>query len=249
MDLNGKTALITGGTKGIGAAAAIDLAKQGADVVINGRHEDNDAVEVRAGIEALGRRCEILTADCANPEECRQLIRRSLDLMGGLDVLIHAAGGPVPGPFLEYTPDQWNAAFDVHVHAVFHLCQEAIPHFQTKKESCIVLISSAAGKLGLKSNLAYAVVKGTLPHFARCLAYEFASDNIRVNCVAPGVIRTRFHQDMAPEQKKLNLENRIPLGREGTTEQVATLITELVKNDYITGETVSVDGGLTMRIA
>ena len=97
-------------------------------------------------------------------------------------------------------------------------------------------------------NLAYQVVKGALPQFARGLAYELADDNIRVNCVAPGVIRTNFHAAMTPEVKQHNIENRIPLHREGTPEQIATMIRELVCNDYATGETFTVDGGLTMRI-
>jgi NAD(P)-dependent dehydrogenase (short-subunit alcohol dehydrogenase family) len=93
------------------------------------------------------------------------------------------------------------------------------------------------------------VVKGALPQFARALAREFAADHIRVNCVAPGVIRTAFHAAMPPEAKKHNLENRIPLRCEGTADQVAGLIVHLITNDYITGETVAIDGGLTMRIA
>lgn len=99
------------------------------------------------------------------------------------------------------------------------------------------------------TNLAYQVAKGALPQFARALAREFANDNIRVNCVAPGVVRTAFHAAMTDEQRRLNLEQRIPLHREGTPAQVAELILTLVKNDYITGETMTIDGGLTMRIA
>jgi 3-oxoacyl-[acyl-carrier protein] reductase len=106
-----------------------------------------------------------------------------------------------------------------------------------------------AGIRGVPFNLAYQVVKGALPQFARALARELADDNIRVNCVAPGIIRTRFHENMTAEQKRHNLEHRIPLHREGTPEQVATLIAELSANDYVTGETFTIDGGLTMRIA
>jgi len=88
-----------------------------------------------------------------------------------------------------------------------------------------------------------------LPQFARALAREVADDNIRVNCVAPGIIRTRFHEAMTPQQKQHNLDHRVPLHREGTPEQVASLIAEVVTNDYLTGETFTIDGGLTMRIA
>lgn len=249
MELNGKIALITGGTKGIGAASAIDFAKQGADIALNGRNDDADAAKVKAEVQALGRRCEVLVGDCAKPEESRELISRTINAMGDLDILVHSAGKSEPGPFLDYSTESWMAAFDLHVHAIFHMCQEVIPHFQTKKESAIMLISSVAGIRGLNSSLLYAMVKGAIPQFTRCLAFEYAAYNIRVNCVAPGIIRTRFHDGMTPEQKKNNLENRIPLGIEGTPEQVATLITELVKNDLITGEIVSIDGGLTMRIA
>lgn len=117
------------------------------------------------------------------------------------------------------------------------------------KKGLIILISSAAGLRGLPTNLAYQVVKGALPQFIRALAREFAGDRIRVNGVAPGVIRTAFHARMTEEQKRTNLEKRIPLRSEGTAAQVADLIASLVTNDYITGETVTIDGGLTMRIA
>jgi NAD(P)-dependent dehydrogenase (short-subunit alcohol dehydrogenase family) len=149
----------------------------------------------------------------------------------------------------DLSPTDWTNAFDVHVHAIFHLCRAAIPLMRVKREGAIILISSTAGIRGVVTNVAYQVAKGALPQFARALAREFANDNIRVNCVAPGVIRTDFHKSMTPEQRRLNLEQRIPLHREGTPEQVAELIVTLVRNDYITGETMTIDGGLTMRIA
>ena len=149
----------------------------------------------------------------------------------------------------DITPEMWQSAFDVHVHAVFHLCRAVIPQMRARKEGAIILISSTAGLRGIVTNVAYQVAKGALPQFTRALAREFANDNIRINCVAPGVIRTRFHDTMSAEQKKLNLEQRIPLHREGTPEQVAEVILTLIRNDYITGETMTIDGGLTMRIA
>ncbi len=249
MELHGKAALITGGTRGIGAATALAFAKEGADVAITSRHLDDDAQRTKRAIEALGRRCEIITADCAAAADCTRLVEDAAAKFGRLDVLVHAAGGAVTGGLLEVTPEAWNAAFDVHVHAVYHLSRAAVPHMRRDKEGAIVLISSTAGKLGVMGNLAYQAVKGALPQFTRALARELAGDNIRVNCVAPGVIRTKFHENMSAEQKKLNLEQRIPLRREGTAEQVADVIVMLAKNDYITGDTVTIDGGLTSRIA
>jgi NAD(P)-dependent dehydrogenase (short-subunit alcohol dehydrogenase family) len=249
MDLKMKTALVTGGTKGIGAATAVALAKAGADVAIVGRHDDKDAAATKKEIEALGGRCEVVVADCAKPADATRCVNEAAKKLGSLDVLVHSAGGPVNGKLFEISPDDWYAAFDIHVHAIFHLCRAAIPLMKARKEGAIILVSSTAGLRAVHTNIAYQVVKGALPHFTRALAREFAEDNIRVNCVAPGVIRTRFHATMTEQQKKLNLEQRIPLHREGTPAQVASLITELVTNDYITGETFTIDGGLTMRIA
>ena len=246
--LSGSVALVTGGTKGIGAATAIALAGQGADVAIVGRRLNAEAKETRRRIEALGRKCLPIQADVALAPEATRCVEVTAKELGPIAVLVHSAGGPVNGGLLELTPESWHSAFDVHVHAIFHLCRAAIPAMRQMKRGAIILISSAAGIRGIKTNVAYQAVKGVLPQLTRALAYEFANDNIRVNCVAPGVIRTAFHAAMPAQVKRNNLENRIPLHREGTPEQVASLILELVTNEYITGETVSVDGGLTMRI-
>ena len=249
MQLHRKTALVTGGTRGIGAATALALAREGANVAISARHDDADAQRTKSEIEALGVHCAMIVADCGQPAQCERLVAQTVTALGGLDALVHAAGGAVPGGLFEVTPEAWNAAFEVHVHAVYHLSRAAVPHMRQGKEGAIILISSTAGKLGVMGNLAYQTVKGALPQFTRALARELANDNIRVNCVAPGVIRTKFHEHMSAEQKKLNLEQRIPLHREGTPEQVADAILMLVQNDYITGDTITIDGGLTSRIA
>ena len=249
MNLTGKIALVTGGTRGIGAATAIALAQEGADVGIVGRRVDEEAKRTRAAINTVGRRCEIIQADCGRPEEATGCVRETESALGPVDVLVHSAGGPVNGGLFDLTPEAWQGALDVHVTAVFHLCRAVIPAMRLKKEGAIILISSTAGIRGIVTNIAYQVAKGALPQFARALAREFANDNIRINCVAPGVVRTDFHKSMSEEQRRLNLEHRIPLHREGTPAQVAEVILMLVKNDYITGESVTIDGGLTMRIA
>jgi len=198
---------------------------------------------------AQAPRCLLISADVGSSDQATGCVRQAIDGLGGVDVLVHCAGGAVAGGLLELTPDAWHEAFNVHVHAIFHLCRAALPGMKAKREGAIILISSVAGLRSLTFNLAYQVVKGAVPHFARALARELGDDNIRVNCVAPGIIRTEFHAKMTPEQKRHNLEHRVPLHREGTPEQVASLIVELVTNDYITGETFCIDGGLTMRIA
>jgi NAD(P)-dependent dehydrogenase (short-subunit alcohol dehydrogenase family) len=249
MNLDQKACLITGGTLGIGAATAVALAEAGANVALAARNIDDEAKSLAKRIESLGRRCLLIAADVGRPEESDRCVDETADKLGSVDAVVHSAGGLVPGGILEVTPEEWMRAFDVHVHAIYHLCRRAIPLMQKKREGSIVLIASSAGRRGCPGNTAYQVVKGALPQFARALARDFAADNIRINVVAPGIIRTRFHAAMTEAMRKNNLENRIPLHREGTPDQVATLIRELVTNDYITGETFGIDGGLTMRIA
>lgn len=249
MDLKNKVALVTGGTKGIGAATAVLFAEQGADVAIVGRHDDEEAKKTKQAVESAGRKGLLIVADMAKPEDAVRCVRQTHAQLGGLDVLVHCAGGLVAGRLLEVTPEDWYAGFDVHVHAIYHLCRAAVPLMRNKKEGAIVLVSSVAGIRGLPVHIGYQVVKGAIAQFTRALACELADDHLRVNAVAPGIIRTAFHENMSPEQQKHNLEHRVPLHREGTPAQVAELIRELAVNDYVTGEIVTIDGGLTMRIA
>jgi len=190
----------------------------------------------------------MLQADMSSPAEVTWSVLETAAQMGSVDVLVHAAGGGVPGKLLEVTPEAWYRAFDVHVHAVFHLCRTAVPFMKKKAEGAIVLISSAAGARGCLGAIAYGVAKGALPQFARSLARELADDNIRVNAVSPGIIRTPFQDYLTPEQVENNVRNRIPLHREGKAEDLAEVITMLATNDFVTGETIAVDGGMAMRI-
>lgn len=248
MLLSNKRALITGGTRGIGAAVAIDLARQGCNVAINGRVADADSAEVERAVVAAGRKCVVLTADVAQAAEATQLVDRAAAALGGLDILVHSAGGPSWGTIEACPPEQWHATFDLHVHAAYYLCRQALPLLRASGEGAIVLVSSVAGIRGCPSAIAYGTVKAAVLHFTRMLARDLADDNIRVNCVVPGVIRTRFHDAMTPEAKAHNLAVRIPLHREGTPQQVAEAVRLLVTNDLVTGESVVVDGGLTMQV-
>lgn len=249
MRIQDRTALITGGTKGIGAATALALATEGANIALVARKNGDHVEAVRRQIDGLGRRCETIAADLSAPNEAERCVEETAKRLGPVDILVHAAGGPVPGNILEIDLAAWHEGMAVHLHAAMYLCRAVLPQMRERRNGAIVLIGSAAGLRGCPGNFAYQVMKGALPQFTRALARDFAADNIRVNCVAPGVIRTDFHNAMTDEQKRNNLENRIPLRREGTPEQVAELIKLVVTNEYITGETISIDGGLTMRIA
>lgn len=248
MDLTHKIALITGGTLGIGAATAKELVRRGADVALVARTLGEPAVTLQREIESLGRRCLLIAGDLSRAADCQRCVAETISHFGNLHVLIHNAGGPAPGKIEDLTAEQWDYALNLHVNACFHLCKAALPRMRQNKEGSIITVSSTAGVRGVPGAIAYATAKGALPQFTRSLARDVADDNIRVNCVAPGIIRTRFHADMPEERKQLNLQQRIPLHREGTPEQVADVIALLVTNDYLTGETVVIDGGLTSRI-
>lgn len=249
MELTGKVALVTGGTRGIGAAVALCLARGGANLAIVGRHDDAEAQQVRREVEALGRRCIVLARDMAVPEQATLCVQETAQALDGLCILVHCAGGPAPGSLLTVSAESWYRAFDVHVHAAFHLSRAAVPLMKAQGEGAIMLVSSVAGIRGCPGAIAYGVAKGAVLQMTRAMARDLADDNIRVNCVAPGIIRTRFHDGMTPSQKAHNLDHRIPLHREGKPADVAEVVMALITNEFITGESVVVDGGMSMRIA
>lgn len=249
MELAGKVCLITGGTSGIGAMTAAAFARRGAQIAVTGRNPREGALKIlRAAAAENGSEVLYIQADAGCAEDCARVVTETHSKWGRIDVLVHAAGAAVPGGFFEITEENWMRAFDVHVHAVLRLARAAVPHMVKGGEGAIILISSAAGHRGCLGAIAYGVVKGALPQFGRTLARELADCNIRVNCVSPGIIRTPFQDFLTPEQAENNVRSRIPLHREGNPEHVARAILELVENDFITGEDLVIDGGMTMRI-
>ena len=246
MEIRNKIAIVTGGTHGIGAESAIELAKNGASIALIARNKEDDSV--MNTIKDMGVACIMIAADLSNEEECLAAVKTVFNKMGRVDILVHSAGSAAPGGLLNGARDVWYQAFDIHIHAAFHLSRAAVPYMKKSGEGAIILISSAAGLRGVKNALAYAVVKGAIPQFSRALAFELSDDNISVNCVSPGVIRTRFQDHLTEEQVKNNIDKRIPLHREGAPNDVATAICMLISNKFITGENIVIDGGMTMRI-
>lgn len=246
MELKNKVALITGGSHGIGAETALFLAGKGASVCLVARDITNTPVTQH--LEKTGKPYHLIAADLSQEEECKRVIAETIQQFNAIHILVHCAGAAAPGGLLNGAREVWHKAFDIHVHAVLHLCIAAIPNMKKQGEGAVVLISSAAGLRGVKNALAYATVKGAIPQLARALAFELGEHNIRVNCVSPGIIRTRFQDYLTEEQVKNNLENRIPLHNEGTPKDVAEAISLLVENNFITGENLVIDGGMTMRI-
>ena len=248
IDLKGTTALVTGGTSGIGLATARALIARGANVVLNAR---SPRPEVLAALEteaaANKAACIFVAGDARSEDTARAVVAVAQQKFGRLDSVVHAAGGPAPGTILQIDTAAWLDAFSVHVHSTFHLFKAAHP-LLAREGGAVVLLSSVAALRGCPGTVAYQVVKAALIQMARALARDHAAENIRVNCVAPGIIRTPFHDAMSEEARNNNLNNRIPLKREGRPEDVASLILQLVENDFITGETMTIDGGMSMRM-
>jgi NAD(P)-dependent dehydrogenase (short-subunit alcohol dehydrogenase family) len=240
-----KLAVITGSTRGIGLGIARHLLEAGGKVVINGRTETEEASALLAKYGA--DKVTVDLCDVSVPSEAASLVERAARRFGRLDILVHAAGGPAPGKIIDLTPESWADAFAVHVHPVFHLFRAAHPYL-AKEGGAVVLVSSVAGLRGCPGTVAYQTVKGALIPLAKALAFDHAAEGIRVNVLAPGIIRTRFHDAMTETAKAHNLANRIPLRREGTVDDVASAALELIRNDFMTGEIVTVDGGMSMRI-
>lgn len=245
-DIANHAALITGGTRGIGAAIGTALARRGVRLVVNGRNTDE---EVEANLATLGglTDIEVVRGDAADPAVAAELVKRTIARFGRLDFAIAAAGGPAPGRITDLTTDAWMAAFDVHVHSVFHLFRAAHQALAERGGS-FLMVGSVAGRRGCPGTVAYQVVKGALPQFARALARDHGEEGIRVNVIEPGIIRTRFHRAMTAEAERDNLERRIPLRRFGQAEDVASAAVELLTNPFITGETLVIDGGMSMRM-
>jgi NAD(P)-dependent dehydrogenase (short-subunit alcohol dehydrogenase family) len=249
MDLRGKKALVTGASRGIGKATALALAQEGADVAVNYVTNAKSASEVAEQIKATGSKTLLSQADVGDRQQVEAMFRSIQQEWGGLDVLVNNAGGRCDGSLLELDEPAWQRALEVHLLGTARCCRLALPTMIERKEGVIVNIGSVAGLRGVKGIAAYATVKAAVMHLTRCLAMEVSQDNVRVNCVAPGIIDTDFHDITPAEAKSHAIDNRMMLNLLGKPEEVAQAVVSLVKNDYITGEVLVVDGGLTMRIA
>ena len=247
IDLADAVVVITGGTSGIGLATAGTARKMGARVVLNARSAPPpDNVELQELLSDRSR-CILVAGDMRDPQTSNRIVEEAMDTFGRIDAAVHSAGGEAPGTALSLAYGDWLDAFDVHVNSAFHFFRALHPHLRQSQGS-LTLLSSAAALRGCPGTIAYQTVKAALIQMARALARDHAAEGIRVNCVAPGIIRTPCQSKMTAEAKRNNLENRIPLRREGTPEQVASLIMQLITNDFITGETMVIDGGMSMRM-
>ena len=253
VELTGKIVIVTGGASGIGRAIASDSAAAGAEVIIA---DVNEAAAQQAAEEisaAAGQRVIALRTDVTDLESVRQMKETTLAQMGQIDVLVNNAGWDRFIPFLETTPDFWDKIINLNYKGVLNTCYAILPHMVERKTGCIVNIASDAGRAGSLGEAIYSGCKAGVIAFSKTLAREHARDNIRVNCIAPGITRTALFDDIVTTEfgdKVMGaIERAIPLGRRaGDPEEISPAAVFLASDAarYITGQVLSVNGGLTM---
>ncbi|MGP9813787.1 SDR family oxidoreductase [Rhodopseudomonas sp. NSM] len=237
-------ALITGGDSGIGRAVAIAYAREGADVLISYLNETEDAAELKALIEKEGRKAVLVAGDLQDPAHCQLVVKRAVDELGGLDILVNnAAHQAVFKDIGDISDEEWELTFRVNIHAMFYLTKAAVPHM--KPGSAIVNTASVNSDMPNPSLLAYATTKGAIQNFTAGLAQMLAEKGIRANAVAPGPIWTPLIPSTMPEDAVVNFGKNVPMKRAGQPVELATAYVMLAdpQSSYTSGTTVAVTGG------
>ncbi len=247
MEFTNKVALVTGGSRGIGRAAAIRLAEGGARIALAYAGNDAAAAEAKAAIEAVGSSAHLLKFDVADPQACQAAVEETVATLGGLHILVNNAGISIDGLILRYKPEDLKRVLDVDLASAFYLSKAATRPMLKQKGGAIVNLTSVVGEQGNAGQSAYSMAKAGLIGLTKSLARELGSRTIRVNAVSPGWIETDMTKDL-PEAAKKAMAEAAPLGRAGTAREVAEAIAFLASDRaaFITGEVLRVNGGLYM---
>lgn len=242
-----KIALVTGSSRGIGRAVARRLAAEGYAVCVNYRERQDCAMSLVAEISAAGGRAMAVQADVAHRVQVNEMVRRVEGELGPVSLLVNNAGVAGQALFQDITDALWRWYFAVNVDGAFHTIQAVLPHMLHEHAGCIVNVSSIWGLRGASCEVTYSATKGALIALTRSLASELAPTGIRVNCVAPGVIKTDMLDALPPEVLP-QLAQETPLGRLGTPEDIAAAVSFLAdeKASFITGQVLTCDGGFIL---
>jgi 3-oxoacyl-[acyl-carrier protein] reductase len=247
IDLSGRSAVVTGGSRGIGRAIALRLAEQGADVCLSYRGNAAAAEETRAAIKALGRRALAVQGDVTQPETAEALIKGALDAFGKVDILVNNAGITRDDLIMRMSLDAWREVLETNLFGAFYVTKAVTRPMLKARSGRIINITSVSGQAGQMGQANYSSAKAGLIGLTKATARELASRGITANAVAPGFVLTELTQDLADELKE-ELIRRTPLARFGTAEEVAAAVAFLASDEaaYITGQVLAVDGGLVM---
>jgi 3-oxoacyl-[acyl-carrier protein] reductase len=247
MELEGKVAIVTGGTRGIGRAIVLDLAAQGADIALNYRKSADLAQELAETIREMGRRVLIIQADVSSFDDAQAMVEKVLDEFERVDILINNAGMNWDGVVWKMSEDQWDRVIEVDLKGTFNYTRAVTPIFREQSSGKIVNITSINGLRGKFGQTNYSAAKAGVIGFTKACARDLGRYNINVNSVAPGLIETEMVKE-APEKVREMALAEIVLGRLGLPEEVAYVVTFLCteKGRHITGQVIQVDGGQYM---
>ena len=247
MQLDGKVALVTGASRGIGRSIALMLAARGADIVINYAGNTEAAEKTKAEVEALGRKAMVIKADVGDTAACEAMVAEVVKEMGKIDILVNNAGITRDGLLMRMKEADWDAVLTTNLKSVYNCTKAVIKYMMKARSGRIVSISSVVGAMGNAGQSNYAAAKAGIMGFTKAVAKEVASRGITVNAVAPGFIATDMTA-VLPEKVVESLKAAIPMGRLGAPEDIAKAVAFLVSEDaaYITGQTLHVNGGMFM---
>ncbi len=238
-----KVALITGASRGIGRACAIELAKAGYDVAISYAGNDEAANKTVADIKSLNVNAKAYKFDVANKDACASAVEEVLKDFGKIDVLVNNAGITRDGLFMRMSSENWEAVINTNLNSAFYMTNPVIKTMIKQRSGCIVNMSSISGLMGNAGQANYSTAKAGLVGFTKSLAKELGSRNVRVNAIAPGFIQTDMTKDLDTEK----ITEHIPLKRLGQPEDIAKTVKFLAEDaPYITGQVIGVDGGLVI---
>ena len=242
MDIKGKTAIVTGGSRGIGRATVLLLAEKGANVAIIYNSHRDEAEEVKVLAEKNSVKAEIYQCDVSSFEAVGNVIEKIVEDFGPIHILVNNAGILVKEPFLETKEETWDRTIDVNLKGVFNMCRFSMPFLLRNTPSKIVNVSSIAGRNGGTVGIPYSASKAGVIGITAALASEFTPKGVYVNAVAPGPVDTDLFMGLTLERRN-ELELLSPNGRFAKPEEIAHAIVCLIENDYISGETVNINAG------
>ena len=242
-----KCALITGATRGIGKRIAITLAKQGYNIALNYRKENEELENTKKEIEKIGVQILAVKGDVANFEDCENFVKQVIERFGQIDVLVNNAGITKDMLLMRMKKEDFEQVIDTNLVGTFNVTKNVVPYMMKARSGRIINISSIVGISGNAGQTNYSASKAGIIGFTKSLAKEIASRNILVNSVAPGFIETNM-TDVLKDDVKQEIAKNIPLKRMGTTQDVANVVKFLASDDssYITGQVINVDGGMLM---